>query len=48
MKFAHNDADILAFSSSDGIITIATTLKKPEIIHVLNGHKEKVNGMFIN
>jgi WD40 repeat protein len=42
IKFGNNDNDILAFASSDGIITIASAMQKPQVIIELVGHSQPI------
>ncbi|KAL0484780.1 WD repeat-containing protein [Acrasis kona] len=42
IKFGNNDNDILAFASSDGVISIATAMNKPEVIVELVGHTSQI------
>jgi hypothetical protein len=42
VRFAHNDADLLAWSGMDGTLSIANVKHKPEVLHRLKGHKSGI------
>lgn len=47
LSFAHNEADKLAFSSTDGIISVCDVGLKPQVIFTLTGHTKSVTGIFL-
>lgn len=48
IKFAHDDRDLIAFSSLDGKISICSALNPPRLLRSLEGHTGAVTGTLIS
>ena len=43
--FANNDRNLLACSSTDGTISICSSLQSPRLLRKLEGHSEAITSM---
>ena len=46
VKFANNDASLLACASKDGTLSICDVKESPKVLHTLKHHKSGVTGNY--